>query len=39
MVKVLGHQERNEEEVGENFIYPSTTKEGLEVLVYTSGTL
>jgi hypothetical protein len=39
MVKVLGHQERNEEEVSENFIYPLTTKEGLEVPVCQSGTL
>ena len=38
MVKVLGHQERNEEEVGENFTYPLTTKEGLEVHVFQSGT-
>ena len=39
MVKVHGHQEINEEEVGENFIDPSTTKEGLEVLVCLSGRL
>ena len=38
MVRVLGQVVRNEEEAGESYTYPLTTKEGLEVPVCQNGT-